>query len=67
MATRIYLVAKAAGTGDEQGHLVRAATQAQAVRHVVRNTYQAEVATQEQLVDLMTAGAKVEDAGEEQE
>lgn len=46
---------------------VRAATQAQAIRHVVRSIYTAVVASQDQIVDLMTIGVKVEDAGEEQE
>lgn len=70
MATRIYAVGPKKGSGAqpvESVRLVRASTQAQAVRHVVRNTFTAEVATQEQLVDLMTVGVRVEDAGEETE
>lgn len=59
---RIYAVAdKKAGVC----HLVKAATQAQAVGHVVRGQFVAEVASQEVLVDLMTAGKKVEEAGAE--
>lgn len=49
-----------------QARLVRAATQAQAIRHVVRSIYTAVVASQDQIVDLMTTGVKVEDAGEEE-
>jgi hypothetical protein len=44
--------------------LVRAATQAQAVSHVVRNRYTADVATPESLVDLTKRGIEVEVAGE---
>lgn len=61
---RIYLVASKLGEGNEAGALVRASSQAQAIGHVVRNRYAAEVASQTQLVDLVTAGIKVEDAGD---
>lgn len=44
--------------------LVRAPNAAQAIRHVVRGLFKAEVATQTQLVDLLTAGVKVEEAGD---
>lgn len=69
--TRIYLVSRAAGTapndaGTIEGRLVRASSQSMAIRHVVRNTYKAEVATPDQLVDLVTIGTKVEEAGEEE-
>lgn len=68
--TRIYLVGRVPGAapadaGTIEGRLVRATSQAMAIRHVVRSTYKAEVATPEQLVDLLTIGTKVEDAGEE--
>lgn len=58
-ATRIYAV-----TNKETGfeHLVRAANQAQAIRHAARNQFAVEVATQDQLVELIAAGVKVEEA-----
>lgn len=66
-AKRIYLVAPKPGTGSEsidRACLVRANTQAQAIGHAVRNRYTASVATQDQIVDLVSLGAKVEEAGE---
>lgn len=59
MATRIYLVMNRA---DSSHRLVRAANQAQAVRHVARDTICAAVAGQETLVDMLGDGHKVEDA-----
>lgn len=53
---RIYLV----GNG-QQVRLVRAANRAQAVSHVARSTIAVSVATQEELVKLLTNGATVED------
>lgn len=64
-AKRIYLVASKLGEGEEAGALVRASSQAQAIGHVVRNRYVAEVASQTQLVDLLMAGIKVQEAGDE--
>jgi|GEM_PF-1132267 len=43
--------------------LVRAVNVAAALRHVVRSDYTAEVATQDDLIDLLSAGTRVEDAG----
>ena len=56
MKTRIYLV-----TAGAEQRLVRAQSQAQAVRHCVKH-YSAATPTAEQLVSLLTAGVKVEDA-----
>lgn len=42
--------------------LVRAISQAHAVKHIARH-YRAEVATQDDLVQLLANGVKVEDAG----
>ena len=42
--------------------LVRAATPAAAIRHVVRDRYRASVAAQESIVELLTAGQHVLDA-----
>lgn len=53
--TRIYVVNETNGPS----HLVRAATPAQAIRHIVSDRFIAEVASQQQLVDLLGKGAKV--------
>ena len=54
---RIYLV-------KYQGkqHLVRAGSQAQAIRHIVEPMFKAEVATPDELVACTKAGVHVEDA-----
>lgn len=59
--TRIYVVRGP----NKSVALVKASSQAQAVGHVVRNAYEAEVAEQDILVDLASAGVKVEVAGVE--
>lgn len=61
--TRIYVV-----SARHDGHviarrLVRAPTQAQAIRHVATEAITAEVASQDDLVELVAAGAKVETSG----
>lgn len=58
MTTRIYAVTSA---DPDTLALVRATSQAQAVRHVTAD-YRAKVATQDQLVRLLQGGMKVEDA-----
>lgn len=60
--TRIYVVREQGATGAGR-HLVEAATQAQAIGHVVRGKYTAEVAEQGELVELVSKGVKVEKAG----
>lgn len=63
MATRIYVVTSI----HEQpmtSRLVRASNVSQAVRHAAKSAFMVEVASQDTLVDLIGAGAKVEDAGE---
>lgn len=59
---RIYVV-RNADTGEER--LVRAQNAARALAHITRTSYSAEVANQEQLVNLLTGiePVKVEDAG----
>lgn len=57
---RVYAVRHIA-TGTTR--LVRAVNVATAVRHVVRTDYTAEVASQDDLIDLLSAGTRVEDAG----
>lgn len=52
--TRIYVV--------DGKHLVRAATAAQALRHVVKNKHTVVVATQDALVELVSGGTKVEES-----
>lgn len=61
MALRIYRVIN---TETAAEHLVRASNQAQAIRHVVKEAYRAAVAGQETIVELLTSGVKVQDAGE---
>lgn len=58
MSKRIYLVT----IGDEQ-HLIKASNKSQAVRHVADHTIKAEVATQDQLVTMITSGTVVVEAG----
>jgi hypothetical protein len=55
--TRIYTVFGK----DEQARLVRAPNSAQALRHVAADTLTVEVASQDQLVTLASAGVKVEE------
>ena len=62
MDTRIYLI-----NGPSSTHLVRAGTKAQAVRYVTRTTYQCAVASQQDIIDTITAGTPVEDATREEE
>lgn len=57
MSTRIYRVISR--HGDK---LVRAASQAQAIRHVVANSYTAKVATQDDILSMLESGCKVLDA-----
>lgn len=59
MSKRIYLVTRGPG---EPGRLVRAFSQAQAIRHVAASLYSATVAKQETIVAMMSAGGRVEDA-----
>jgi hypothetical protein len=54
--TRIYIVTDKV-VGSEQ--LVRAASQAQAVSRVVRSQFEAEFASQDDIVRMLSAGAKV--------
>jgi len=55
MASRIYVV------GGPQGiRLVNATTRSQAIAHVANTTIKAHVASQQDLVDLLTKGLSVE-------
>lgn len=62
MSKRIYLVT----LGNEQ-HLIKASNKSQAVRHVADRTIKADVATQDQLVGMITVGAVVVEAGADKE
>lgn len=63
-ATRIYVITD---RRTDAQRLVRAVNQSTAIRHCARDTFGAAVAAQDTLVDLVTAGVKVEDAGSEPE
>lgn len=56
--TRIYKVTTPLGS-----QLIRAQTPAAAIRHAVRDLFDAEVASQDDIVKLVAAGEKVIDAG----
>lgn len=62
MATRIYVIQGQGIAGPGVNRLVRAATRAQALRHVARDTFHVAIASQDALVRLLGDGAKVEDA-----
>lgn len=64
--TRIYKIQDADSMADAGAYrLVRAATPAQAVRHVTRERFIANVASQDDLVELLGHGLVVEVAGDE--
>lgn len=58
--TRIYVVTDKT---TQAKALARASTQASALRSVIADRFEVEVASQEVLVDLITKGAKVIEAG----
>lgn len=60
---RIYIV----GANDRTQVLVKATNQAQALRHVARNTYQVRVASALEVADHMGAGGTIGDATKEPE
>ena len=62
-ATRIYKVSSP--IDGVPTRLVRAPNPAQAVRHVVADTFNAAPATQDELVNLVSAGVVVESVGVE--
>ena len=59
--SRIYKVSRTHGKEQEE-HLVRADTKSGAIRHIADKCIKVEVATQDDLVTLATAGKKVEEA-----
>ena len=62
--TRVYAVTDTA-VSDMNIRLVRASSQAQAIRHVVGTRYKAKPATVDEVVLRMSGGVKVEEAGKE--
>ncbi len=64
MSARIYVVED---TETNEKALVRAANQAQALRHVVKNRFAVGLAGQDALVELLESGTTVETASNEQE
>lgn len=64
MSTRIYLVTD---RESQAKRLIRASSQAQAVRHAVAKRFDAEVASQDDLVQLLDAGQAVESAAQASE
>lgn len=64
--SRIYRVDEKSADGKlTTVHLVRAASVSQAVRHVATPRFTADVATQDDLVQLVAAGVKVHQANGE--
>ena len=60
MSSRIYLVTD---RDTQTVRLIRASSQAQAIRHAVAKRFNAEVASQDHIVLRMLAGDTVETAG----
>lgn len=58
--TRIYTV-----TAGDDRVLVRATSQAQALRHVARNMFDVRVSSQHDIVDHLETGGKIETANEQ--
>jgi hypothetical protein len=58
-STRIYLVNGPTGT-----RLVKAAVASQAITHVAKSAFSAKVASQDDLVEAVSNGVKVETYGE---
>lgn len=59
--SRLYRVID--NEGNAADRLVEAGGQAQAIRHVARERYEARVATQHEIVKLVSTGVLVEVAG----
>jgi hypothetical protein len=64
METRIYLVTHH-GAEEAEHFLVRAGSQAQAVRHVAKNRFDCRVAEQDDIVEHVGTGVKVQVASNE--
>ena len=67
--TRVYIVAPRRADSEQTPvvrRLVRAAHPAHALRHVADGEYSVEVASQDDLIALLSDGVKVEDIRQEQ-
>ena len=62
-ATKIYAVYDT-NAPDQHVRLIKAKHQARAIHHVIGPRFKAEVPSQDQLVELIGAGVKVESANE---
>ena len=63
MNTRIYIVT-AIDDAKLKDRFIRAGSVAQATAHITKSMFTVRVAEPEELVDFLTAGGKVETAGE---
>lgn len=66
MSTRIYKVTDTKAEADQGVSLVRATSQAQAVAHVARARYTVAAARPDDVVQVMSRGGQVQDAGAQQ-
>lgn len=64
-ANRIYIVTTIGNADGRKNRLVRAATATQAWRRVAEELITVDLATQDELVELASAGIKVENAAAE--
>ncbi len=64
MSTRIYLVTD---RETQAMRLIRAGNQAQAIRHAAQSRFAIEVASQDDLVQLLASGQAVESAAQASE
>jgi hypothetical protein len=64
MSSRIYLVTD---RDTQAKRLIRAGTQAQAIRHAAQSRFEISVAGQDDLVELLASGQPVESASQASE
>lgn len=62
LKNRIYIVNETKNTDKTKFRLVRATTKTVAIRHVADSAFVCEVAGQEDLIDLISQGLRVENA-----
>ncbi len=65
-AKRIYIIREVIDPKQSTSRLVRASSQAQALRHVAEGRFLVDVANQEEIVHNITSGTLVEDAKSEE-
>ena len=61
-ATRIYRVIVNKDESDQRTHLVRATSLGHAVKHIFQSQVAANIATQDELLELAGCGTEVENA-----